>query len=78
MQLFFGAHLILFSFSCQFDLAFWAFLVPFAVAGWPLGGPWRRGAASCDGAAPVTLHCLVVLSKPIEPYTHSKDLFELR
>jgi len=31
MRLFFGALLILFSFSCQFDLAFWAFLVPFAV-----------------------------------------------
>ena len=27
----FSALLILFSFSCQFDLAFWAFLVPFAV-----------------------------------------------
>jgi len=24
-------RLILFSFSCQFDLAFWAFLAPFAV-----------------------------------------------
>ena len=29
--IFFGALLILFSFSCQFDLAFWAFLAPFAV-----------------------------------------------
>ena len=28
---FLGALLILFSFSCQFDLAFWAFLAPFAV-----------------------------------------------
>ena len=31
MQLFFGAHLILFSFSCQFDLAFGVFLAPLAV-----------------------------------------------
>ena len=28
---FFWQLLILFSFSCQFDLAFWAFLVHFAV-----------------------------------------------
>ena len=42
-----------------------------------MGGAWRRGAASCDGAAPVTLHCPVVLLKPIGPHTHSKDLFAL-
>ena len=31
MRIFFGALLILFSFSCQFDLAFWVFLAPLAV-----------------------------------------------
>ena len=39
---FFGALLILFSFSCQFDLAFWAFLAPFAVEVGRWGG---HGAA---------------------------------
>ena len=69
--------LILFSFSCQFDLAFWAFLAPCAVevGRWVDHGPAAVLAALF--AAPVTLHCLARLSNHPGPYMNRKDLFEL-